>query len=66
MSGVIDDAYINVGGVFAIELLSKFTLKSKIEGVVETAFPIKSSRTITTVIPDGPIFFCAPANTNPN
>ncbi|KAJ6637203.1 hypothetical protein Bhyg_09932, partial [Pseudolycoriella hygida] len=34
--------------------------------VVGIAFPIKSSRTITTVIPAGPIFFCAPPNIKPN
>lgn len=57
---------MKVGGVFAIELLSKFTLKSNTEGVSFMAFPMRSSLTMTTVMPAGPIFFWAPANINPN
>ena len=30
------------------------------------AFPIRSSRIITTVTPAGPTFFCAPAKRRPN
>lgn len=58
--------YINVGGVLLIELALAMTLKSKIVGVIGIACPIRSSRTITNVIPDGPMFFCAQAKITPN
>ena len=56
---------MKVGGVLATEFSLATSAKSKIDGVIPKAFPIRSSLTITTVIPAGPMFFCAPANINP-
>ncbi len=50
-----------VGGVLSMEPSSAMALKSHTAGVPGRALPMRSSRTITTQMPDGPMFFCAPA-----
>lgn len=48
---------MNVGGVLYTELSFATTAKSKTDGVIGIAYPIRSSLTITRVIPAGPMFF---------
>lgn len=56
----------NVGGVLWRELSLSITVKSNTKGHVGNGLPSRSLRTITTTTPEGPMFFCAPANTTPN
>ena len=51
----------NVGGVLSIEPSFAMAAKSMNAGVDGRARPSRSSRTITSVRPAGPMFFCAPA-----
>lgn len=55
------ETYTKVGGVLYSELAAKLSLKLKIAGVIGNAWFSRSSRMITTTIPAGPKFFCAPA-----
>lgn len=52
--------YTKVGGVLNKEFDDERTEKSKNVGQLGFLEPIKSSRTMTTATPAGPIFFWAP------
>ena len=49
-----------IGGVLSIESLAACSRQWKAEGVIGSARSSRSSRTITSVSPAGPMFFCAP------
>ena len=53
--------HANVGGVLIMEPDLAFSSQFHTCGVLARARPSRSSRTITTTRPDGPMFFCAPA-----
>src|SRR5450830_1680693 len=54
-----------VGGVLYIDSCSATMVQSNADGQIGKALPSKSSRTMTTVRPAGPIFFCAPPKMTP-
>ena len=45
----------------AVTVMLVMTLLSTVLGVIGSACPSRSSRTMTMVRPAGPMFFCAPA-----
>lgn len=58
--------YENVAGVLCTEFSFTMWVKSNTDGHILIGLPRRSSLIMTTTTPEGPIFFCAPANMTPN